>query len=728
MTISTTNGLHESNVENSLSALFLPQSIAFVGATDRPGSVGYTVLKNLKSVLNGGRRVYPVNPKRKEIGGLQCYAGLAVLPESPDLVVVATPAATVPAVVSEAVKCGAKSLVVISAGYRERGAEGASLEQKIANELAGSGVRLIGPNCLGIMNPSAGLNATFSESMALPGNVAFLSQSGALCTAILDWSLEENVGFSAFVSTGSMLDVGWGDLIRYFGCDRLTQSILLYIESIQDGADFLAAAKAVSPHKPIIAIKAGRTMAAARAAASHTGAMTGNDAVLDAAFAACGVLRVDKISDLFYMAEVLSKQPRPKGPRLTIVTNAGGPGVLATDALIESGCELTVLGNSSQIELNKVLPPHWSHANPIDILGDADPRRYEQVLNIAAADPNSDGLLVVLAPQGMTDPRDCAAIVARSGQGARKPILASWMGGRAVRQGVELLNQANIPTFSYPDTASRAFAYMWEYTKLQALVQPELVNKYTVPENARQRIKQIIATAKNRNRVLLTEHEAKQVLLHWGISVVPTRLAIDAAEAVSHAASIGYPVVLKLHSFTITHKSDVGGVHLNLNSAAEVERAFCAIQHSVGGKGKEAFKGVTVQPMFKEQGYELILGGSTDPQFGPVVLFGSGGQLTEVFQDISLALPPLNQRATNALIERTKISKALQGTRGRPPVEHSRLIEVIQRFAQMLEEVEDIVECDINPLLANATSIIALDVRIVLKPSNRIDGENGREF
>jgi acetyltransferase len=269
---------------------------------------------------------------------------------------------------------------------------------------------------------------------------------------------------------------------------------------------------------------------------------------------------------------------------------------------------------------------------------------------------------------------------------------------------------------------------MWEYTKLQALVQPELVNKYTVPENARQRIKQIIATAKNRNRVLLTEHEAKQVLLHWGISVVPTRLAIDAAEAVSHAASIGYPVVLKLHSFTITHKSDVGGVHLNLNSAAEVERAFCAIQHSVGGKGKEAFKGVTVQPMFKEQGYELILGGSTDPQFGPVVLFGSGGQLTEVFQDISLALPPLNQRATNALIERTKISKALQGTRGRPPVEHSRLIEVIQRFAQMLEEVEDIVECDINPLLANATSIIALDVRIVLKPSNRIDGENGREF
>jgi acetyltransferase len=703
-------------VQNELSALFHPQSIAFVGATDRPQSVGCTVLRNLRTAVAAGSRLYPVNPKHHQIGGIKVYPALSALPESPDLVVVATPAATVPSVVRDAKSCRARSLVVISAGYRERGVEGAALEQQIADELAGSGMRLIGPNCLGIMNPAVGLNATFSESMALPGNVAFLSQSGALCTAILDWSLDENVGFSAFVSTGSMLDVGWADLIRYFGDDPSTQSILLYIESIPDGADFISAAKEVSTKKPIIAIKAGRTEAAAKAAASHTGAMTGNDAVLDAAFAASGVLRVDKISDLFYMAEVLSKQPRPKGPRLMIVTNAGGPGVLATDALMEADCELAKLNDVTLARLNKVLPAHWSHANPVDILGDADPKRYRQVLDIVTADPDSDGLLVVLSPQGMTDPRDCAAVVARSAAGCSKPVIASWMGGRAVRPAVELLNKANIPTFSYPDTAARAFAYMWEYTKRQRLVQKRTISGFHVAETARSKICEIIAAAGAADRRLLTEHESKEVLSAWGIPVIPTLLASSAQSAVALAAAVGYPVVLKLHSFTITHKSDVGGVRLNLHSAADVETAFNAIEQSAIDKnGKGAFQGVTVQPMVKTPGYELILGSSTDPQFGPVILFGSGGQLTEVFRDVALALTPLDEPAAAALIARTRISKALKGTRGRPPVDSAKLVELMQRFSQLVDAFREIEECDINPLLASRDEIVALDARIKLR-------------
>jgi acetyltransferase len=349
-----------------------------------------------------------------------------------------------------------------------------------------------------------------------PGNVAFLSQSGALCTAILDWSLEENVGFSAFVSTGSMLDVGWGDLIRYFGDDPNTESILLYIESIPNGPDFIAAAREVSSRKPIIAIKAGRTDAASKAAASHTGAMTGNDAVLDAAFAASGALRVDKISDLFYMAEVLSKQPRPTGPRLTIVTNAGGPGVLATDVLLGSGCELASLSESAREALTKVLPAHWSHANPIDVLGDADPDRYRAVLEIVRQEPESDGLLVILAPRGMTDPKDCAAVVAKALAASQRLVIASWMGGRAVRTGVELLNRSNIPTFSYPDTAARAFAYMWDYARIQKLVQPKSERAFDVPLEQRTRIAGIIQVAQSAGRSLLTEHETKELLRLWG--------------------------------------------------------------------------------------------------------------------------------------------------------------------------------------------------------------------
>src|SRR6202140_3387469 len=417
-----------------LDPLFLPHTVAVVGASERTGSVGRSVLWNLlSSPFNG--TVFPVNAKRSNVLGIKAYPSLRDLPDKVDLVVVVTPAATVPGIIAESVELGIPAGIVISAGFKEFGEHGKELERQIAQTIRGK-MRLIGPNCLGVMNPIRGLNATFAHTVARPGKVAFISQSGALCTAGLDWSLRENVGFSAVVSIGSMLDVNWGDLVDYFGNDPQTHSIVIYMESVGDARAFLSAAREVSLSKPVIVIKAGRTAAAAKAAASHTGSLTGSDEVLDAAFRRCGVLRVDRISDLFYMAEVLDKQPRPRGPRLTILTNAGGPGVLATDALLATGGELASISDTSLQALNELLPPHWSHANPIDILGDADPERYSKALEIAVKDPNSDGLLAILAPQGMTDPGQVAESLKAHAKIHGKPVLASWMGGKSVAKGI----------------------------------------------------------------------------------------------------------------------------------------------------------------------------------------------------------------------------------------------------------------------------------------------------
>jgi acetyltransferase len=570
------------------------------------------------------------------------------------------------------------------------------------------------------MNPLTGLNATFAETLALPGNVAFLSQSGALCTAILDWSLEELVGFSAFVSTGSMLDVGWGDLIRYFGDDPNTKSILLYIEAIENGADFLAACREVTPRKPIIAIKAGRTAAASKAASSHTGSMTGDDAVLDAAFQQAGVLRVDRIADLFYMAEVFSKQPLPAGPRLTVVTNAGGPGVLATDALLESGGELAPLGPGVEEKLSSFLPAHWSHANPIDILGDADSQRYAHTFDIAMTDPSTDGILVILAPQGMTDPAHCAAALLPFARQSKKPVLASFMGGKTVHGAEALLNAAGIPTFTYPDTGARAFTYMWEFAKRRSdLLAGGVADPIAaeIPVEARAQAMQVIELAQRDRRTILTEVESKQVLEAYGIATTPTFFAATADEAVAIAQHLRFPVVMKLHSLTLTHKSDVGGVMLGLDSEAAVRKAFADIYQEVRTrKGEQHFQGVSVQPMVRRDGYELILGSSTDVQFGSVLLFGLGGTLTEVFRDTALALPSLTRADAWRLIERTRISAALRGIRGRKGVNLSMLVDTLVRYSHMIADLPLIAESDVNPLLAWSSGAIALDARIVLHP------------
>ncbi len=719
---------------DSLGAIFAPKSVAVIGATEKEGRVGRTVLWNLISNPFGGT-VYPVNKRHRQVLGIKAYPNVASVPEPIDLAVIVTPAATVPGVVSECVAAGVKGAIIISAGFKEAGEAGVELERRIAETARGK-LRLIGPNCLGVMRPVTHLNATFASAMARPGTVGFISQSGALLTAVLDWSFRENVGFSACVSVGSMLDVDWGDLINYLGDDPHTHSIMIYMESIGDARSFISAAREVALTKPIIVIKAGRTAAAAKAAASHTGALAGSDDVLDAVFRRCGVLRVNSISELFYMAEVLAKQPRPSGPRLTIVTNAGGPGVLATDTLIALGGELAELSAPTIEALNQVLPPHWSHGNPIDILGDADPERYAQALAIAAKDPNSDGLLVALTPQAMTDPTETARRLAAFAATPGKPVLASWMGGKDVVAGEAILNQANIPTFGYPDTAARIFTLMWRYAyNLRGLyetpTQVEAENE-AVPDRAQAR--KLILDARKSGRTLLTEFESKQMLAAYRIPTVPTRIAASEAEAVKCAAAIGYPVVLKLHSRTITHKTEVGGVQLNLANANAVRCAYRAIESGAKAareprvRGRKHFLGVSVQPMVKLDGYELIVGSSVDAQFGPVLLFGAGGQLVEVFRDRALALPPLNTTLARRMMEQTTIHKALQGVRGRASVDLDALARLLVRFSQLVVEQPWIKEIDINPLLAapspaplppdagtpGAGGIIALDARIVL--------------
>lgn len=706
-----------------LQGLFAPKSVALVGASEKPGSVGQALLSNLAAGDFAGR-CYPINPKHAKMAGLPTFRDLAACPETPDLVVVATPAPTVPAVIQQAAEKGVKNAIVISAGFKERGSAGVELERQVAEIARRSDMRVLGPNCLGLMRPPSGLNATFAVPMARPGKVAFLSQSGALLSSILDWSLKRAVGFSAFVSMGSMLDLGWGDMFDYLSSDPHTKSILVYMESIGDARSFLSAAREVALSKPIIVLKAGRSAAGAAAAASHTGSLTGSDDVMDAAFKRCGVLRVGSIAELFNMAEALDKQPLPKGRRLAIITNAGGPGVLATDALLENGGEVAQLAPETLDALNQVLPEHWSHANPVDVLGDAGPQRYAQSLDIVAKDPHADGLLVILTPQSMSDAAGTAKALATVAPLLDKPVLASWMGGEEAGKGEAVLKAAGIPCFYYPDTAARTFNHLWRY-------QEELKSLYETPVRVddgslkgKVAVAGLIREVRASGRCIMTETESKGLLSAYGITVVETRVAKTVDEAVAMAESLGYPVVLKLNSLTVTHKTDVGGVKLNLKDPAGVRKAFGEISEGVASKhGPGHFDGVAVQPMLKLEGYELILGASVDPQFGPVLLFGTGGQLVEVFKDRALGLPPLNSTLARRMMEGSKIYAALQGVRGRKAVDLRRLEEVLVELSQLILDHPEIKELDLNPLLAGPQGILALDARVILHDQAVADAE-----
>ena len=704
-----------------LDALFLPSSVAIIGAKDDVGSVGSTLINNLKTGGFKGK-IFPVNPKRSEVLGFKCYPSIKDVKEEIDLAVIVTPASTVVQLVAECVAAKVKSVIIISAGFKELGPSGLLLEQEIVRLARMGSMPVIGPNCLGVMNPNFGLNATFARGMALPGNMAFISQSGAMCTAVLDWSLREKIGFSAFISIGSMADVDFSALIDYLGSDPHTESLLLYVETIGDARAFLTAAREVALEKPIIIIKAGRSLAASEAAASHTGSLTGSDDVFDAALERVGVLRVDSISELFSMASVLSRQPRPKGGNLAIITNAGGPAVLATDAAVLNKAYMALLDEATLKKLNEFLPSAWSHRNPIDILGDATAQMYGKTIEWVSRDKNTDGLLVILSPQDMTDPVATAQELL-SYSNKEKPLLASWMGGDAVAEGIKILTKGGVPVFEYPDEAAKTFGAMWRYsqniTSLYEVAELRDVELLKAEQRDNRLAHELIEQVRLQGRTLFTEAESKLLLSHFDIPVVETILALNESEAVDLCCQMGFPVVLKLSSETITHKSDVGGVKLNLKNKEEVIKAFNEIKESVTLlAGGDHFGGVTVQKMIGNKGYELILGSSTDAQFGPVLLFGTGGQLVEVFKDRSLALPPLTGALAIRFMEKTKIYEALKGVRGQSAVNLKKLETLLINFSRMIVENPRIKECDINPLFISEKEMIALDARIVLHPND----------
>jgi len=700
-------------------AFFEPGSIALVGATDREGTVGRTVLDNLM-LARDKRRVYLVNPNREKILDLKCYPSLSALPEKPELVVIVTQAKIVPSIIEECGKAGVKAVVIISAGFKEIGAEGKEREEKISQLSRKYGIRIIGPNCLGVIKPSALLNATFATKMSKPGHVAFLSQSGALGTAVLDWAVSREIGFSAFVSLGSMLDVDFGDLIDYFGEDPETRSIIIYLESFGDSLKharkFMSAARGFARTKPIIVMKPGKFQESARAAKSHTGAMVGEDSYYEAAFNRAGVVRVEEIEDLFNCASILNTAVLPKEPNMAIITNAGGPAILATDALMSRGGKLAELSEATVKALDGFLPPYWSKGNPIDILGDADADRFTQTIETALKDPGVNGAVVIYTPQGKATPVEVAKAIVKYARKADKPIVTAMMGTEEVAEGRQLFYENNVPTYEFPEEAIKTYLYMYHYARnMSSLYEtPEdLPMNMGAPKNY---LKILTRNALRAKKTLLSEEDAKKLLVTYGIMATTPHLAPNADEAAIAASNIGYPVVMKIASPDITHKSDVGGVRLNLSSADAVKKAFAEMVAGVRKKVPEAkIEGVTIQKMVSDYDYELIIGSKKDPILGPVIMFGFGGTEAEFFKDIAVGIPPLNQILARRVLERTRTYQMLaKGFRSRPPVNLRLLDEALVRVSNLIVDFPEIKELDINPLVINGDCAVALDARIIL--------------
>ena len=701
----------------NLDKIFNPKSVAVIGASDLEGSVGYAIVKNLTQQGYAGK-VYFVNIRKPEILGVRTYPTVMEIPEVVDLAMIATPAKTVPDVVEECGRAGVKGAIIVSAGFKETGLEGTALEQKIHEKAKKYGIRIIGPNCIGVMRPKLNLNATFVNKVAKPGKVAFLSQSGALGSAILDWAISQNIGFSNFVSVGSMIDVDFGDLIDYCGSDPQTKSILMYVEGITEARKFMSAARHFARTKPIIIIKSGKYSESAKAAASHTGSLSGEDAIYNAAFKRAGIVRVDEIADLFNAAEVLGTQPLPKGPNLAIITNAGGPGVMATDALISGGGNLAKLSDGTLNKLNTILPPFWSHGNPIDVLGDAQPERYKAAIQACLNDENVDGIVIIFTQQGVVEGKSVAkgiVEVIREKAYNDKTIVTSFIGNGAAHEANEIFNANNIPTYSTPEQAVKTYLTMYQYQRNIELIYetPEELPVGAAPP--KRPINVVFRGAALENRDVLTEDEAKRVLKYYNFPVVETAVANNVDEAVAYARKMGFPVVLKILSPQIVHKSDVGGVILNVHTEKEVRQAFeTLIQRATAFNPEAQIIGVTVQPMVERKGYEVIIGGKTDPVFGPTILFGMGGVGVELFKDFSIGLPPLNTTLIRRMMEETKIYQLLKGYRKAPPVNLIVLEKTLLLFSQLLVDFPQIKEIDINPLLINEKDACILDARIAI--------------
>lgn len=694
---------------------FNPDSIALVGATEKDGAPGRIILDNLL-LPECTCRVYTVNPNRETVLGLKCYPKVSCLPEIPDLVIIVTPAKTVSEVVQDCGEFGIKSIVIISAGFKEIGEEGKKREDEIIKIARKYGIRVLGPNCMGIIRPSAHINGTFARKIPAAGNVAFLSQSGALGSGVLDWASGKKLGFSAFVSLGSMLDVDFADLIDYLGQDPKTRSILIYLESIGNVRKFIGAARGFAKSKPIIVIKPGRSQESVAAAKTHTGAIVGKDLYYEAVFRRAGIVRVEKIEDLFDCASILDSARLPKGPNLAIITNAGGPAVLTVDALINGKGKLAQLSDSTIAALDKFLPPSWSKTNPVDILGDADNQRYGKAIDVVAKDPGVNGVLVIYTPQGSANPVELAKAIVKCAKREDKPILTALIGEEEVSGARRLFCKNQIPTYNFPEQAIKTYLYMHQYARNLEMLYETPSELPLCTGAARNHLSLFINRTLREGRAFLSEEESKKFLSTYRIATTVPHFAENAADAVRLASRIGYPVAMKIVSPDISHKSDVGGVILNISSDQKVEEAFAKMMERVSECSHNArIEGVSIQKMVSDPDYELIVGNSRDPIFGPVIMFGRGGVETEYFKDVAVGLPPLNQVLARRLMEQTNIYEMLsKGFRNKPSINLQLLDEVMVKVSDMVIDFPEIQEIDINPLAVKDGIITALDARIVV--------------
>ena len=701
-----------------LQKLFDPASIAIIGASNEPGSVGLSLMKNLVGSGYKGT-VYPVNPNRKNVFGIRCYKNVLLIPEEVDLAIIAIPAVIVPSVLRDCVKAKTKSVIVVSSGFGEIGKKGQKLEQEISRIIKGTGIRVLGPNCLGYIRPDKKINASFATRNAFPGKLALISQSGALCSSILDWALKQKVGFKYFISVGAMRDINFADLIEFIEQDKDVESIAIYMETIKDSKKFMKEAIRFSKSKPIIVAKSGQFEESAKAAISHTGSMAGNDAVFDAAFRRAGIVRVENVQDLLGCAKALASQPLPKGNRLAIITNAGGPGVMATDSIIKNGCKLASLSGKTMAKLDRVLPKHWSRNNPIDVLGDAPPERYEAALNIVLKEKNVDGVIVILSPQAITKPTEVAKIVARKAKKSKKTVLGCWMGEDFVEPAREVLRKKGLPSYRTPEKAVRVFSYMNSYRENIANLyeKPKEIEVKTKPN--KKRIKAIFEKNLARKNTVLDEVDSKEILEEYGIPVNKTVFAKNVKEAVKQAKAVGFPVALKVVSDEITHKTDANAIALNVVSEKAIPKAFRQITlNARKASPKAKIRGVSVQKMVAGH-LELILGAKQDSVFGPVILFGMGGVATELFQDKSIGLPPLNQTLAKNLIRRTKVYRLLAGYRKKFKIDLLELEQILIAFSQFVLDFPEIEEIDLNPIMVSEGKLFAVDARIVLSSKKK---------
>lgn len=706
-----------------LSSLFSPRSVAVFGASEREESVAGVIYRNLREQTGQGAQgafggpVYPVNPKHDRLYGDPCYASAADLPQVPDLAIIATPAATIPAIMNDLGLNGIRRALVLSAGFREVGAAGLALEGRVLEVAREHGIRFVGPNCLGIQRPSIGLNATFSQGVSLSGDLALVSQSGALCTAMLDWAEANGIGFSSVISSGASADIDFGEILDYLAYDTATKGILMYIEGIRDARRFMSALRATARIKPIVLLKVGRHEAGSKAVQSHTGALVGSDAVFDALVRRAGVVRVQTIEQLFASARALSSHINPRGNRLAIVTNGGGPGVMATDRAVDLGVKLADLSPDTVQALNAALPANWSHGNPVDVIGDAGAERYRKAVEACLSDDGVDGVLVVLTPQTMTRPAEVAEAVIPLVKASLKPVLACWMGENQVMAGRQRFKEAGIPCFTTPEPAVEVFSYLSAFNQNQRLLMqvPGPVSRHALPDVEGALL--IIESALAHGRKVLSEVESKALLSAFHIPVAQTLIARDPTEAMLMAQQIGFPVVMKINSQDISHKSDVGGVKLGLANAAAVRSAYAEMMHLIEKRCPEArLEGVVIEPMvIRPHAREIMIGVTSDPVLGPVIAFGAGGVDVEAFQDRAVALPPLNRYLARDLIRRTRASVLLGEFRNRPPASMDMVEQILLRVSEMVCELPYLKEMDINPLLVDVNGALAADARIIIQ-------------